>query len=539
MWVSGGGDRAAWFSFKFKKGMLIEGALRDFEGHAQGTMLLEVEKAISLDDKGHWVIGNYVEASDPHMRWWMTEGDGSRMAKGGHYHFCEGASLDCKVSRRGQSIHLERFRRITQKEVDNQVPGWAFKAPMKRSFMAYLKSKDIGEAEELPEAELPWKEDEDSSEVTPSTEEDKSEDLKAMLKKARDEVAKIEKRLQKPKEKEAKKDGKEAKVKEKAKIKEGDTKGKEKKKRSPSKSPPKARGSEKKKKDKKKKKKKKKADESSSEEDPKAKKKKGKGKRRKSSSSSSSSESDDPKLFGEPTPPAKKVKKGHAQDRGPFGGGDAVDFHGEVQSEEEEGFQNASAVHKVSNQVKLAQYAKKNPGRLASRMLLKMAQESARGIVGAAMEGNESLTPPIAVHYLITMLIPQLGTRLNMRTQRELRTLCTALDMLARGEPAHAADLITQRVKALEKATQDTHWGSAQYLELLSPEAGGLLDRAEEVYLNREYLLELKLKGMDKAAPRGQRSDQKGGQAEKGGKKGKEKGKGKGGGDKPPPKEGS
>ena len=531
MWLSGGGDRSAWFAFKFKKGMVVEGALRDFEGHAQGTMLIEVVKPISTDDKGHWVVAKYLEASDPHMRWWMSQGDGARMAAEGHYHFCEEASLDCKVSRRGQSIHLEKFRRISQREIDNGVPGWAFKSPCKKNFMAYLKGKDLGGEPPSTPADLPWKDDDEEEESSETEEEEEpSEDLKSMLKKARDEVARIEKRLQKPKGKDDKEKGKSAKEKEKKQVKAKETK--KKKKRSPSKSPPKAKGSESKKRTRKEKKKK---DESSSGEDEKAKKKKS---RKRTPSPSSSSESEEPKLFGETAPAPKKSKKQQAQDRGPFGGGEAVVYKGDAGSDSDEGFQDASAVHKVSNQVKLVQYAKKNPGRLASRMLLKMAQESARGIVGAAMEGNESLTPPIAVHYLITMMIPQLGTRLNMRTQRELRTLCTALDMLARQEPAHAADLLTQRVKALEKASQDAHWGSAQYLELLSPEAGGLLDRAEEVYLNKEYLLELKLRGMDKGTPRGQRSDQKGGAAEKGGKKGKEKGKGKGvGGDKPHPKE--
>ena len=63
-------------------------------------------------------------------------------------------------------------------------------------------------------------------------------------------------------------------------------------------------------------------------------------------------------------------------------------------------------------------------------------------------------------------------------------------------------------------------------MELLSPEEGGLLERDEEVYMSKEYLLDMKLKGYD-SQRRTNRYDQKG-DRDKGGKKGKEKGRGKG-----------
>ena len=191
-----------------------------------------------------------------------------------------------------------------------------------------------------------------------------------------------------------------------------------------------------------------------------------------------------------------------------------------------ESFHDAPADRKASGQLKLASYAKKMPGRLASRMLRKMVQESAHGSAGAVANDPDP-TPPAAVHYLLTVMLPQLGTKANLRTQRELRTICTAIDMLAKKKPAHAADLLSQRVKALQKASlHGSHWGSAQYLELMSPEAATLLDRAEEVYTSSQYLLEQKLKSYD----RPQRTPKPDGREDpgKGGKKGREKGKGKG-----------
>ena len=231
-------------------------------------------------------------------------------------------------------------------------------------------------------------------------------------------------------------------------------------------------------------------------------------------------------MFGEGTEgkASSSAKKGQ-RDRGPFGGGDIVRYQGESSSESEAVFREAPTVPKASNQLKLMQYAKRTPGRLASRLLLKMQVEGAQGAVGANPADRGELTPPAAVHYFHTMIVPQLGQRLGMRAHREMRTLCTALDMLARKLPAHAADLLGQRLKAIEKSCHDGHWQAAQFLELLGPDAGGLLERDEEVFMNREHLLELKLKGFSN--PRAGK-DGKGSQ-EKGGRKGKERGKGKGG----------
>ena len=44
------------------------------------------------------------------MGTWMQQGANQRLAKHCAYHLCEGASNDCGASRRGPSIHLERFR---------------------------------------------------------------------------------------------------------------------------------------------------------------------------------------------------------------------------------------------------------------------------------------------------------------------------------------------------------------------------------------------------------------------------------------------
>lgn len=93
---------------------------------------------------------------------------------------------------------------------------------------------------------------------------------------------------------------------------------------------------------------------------------------------------------------------------------------------------------------------------------------------------------------------------------------------------------MSQRIKALERASQEGHWGAAQFLELLPPEGTMLLDRSEELYVTREWLTDQKLRRYDRPSQRG---DQEGKGKQKGRGKGKDRQKGdKGSWDKNPPK---
>ena len=523
MWLAGGVDRAKWFGFKFVEGQIIEGALRDNDGRAQGTMLLEVLKPLTTDEKGHWVKGRYLVASDTHMRWWMESGQGKGLSRSCSYHFCETTSIDCKATKKGAAIHLEKFRVIGQRQINSQVPDWAFKRPCAKIFLDYLKGVGKEPGAEVETGELPWaepgedEEDEEESEEESSSGSGGEAGLKAKLEKARADLDALEKQLRKAAQSKSSKSHAKEKVKQKSPSRKEEKPKKavkEKTKKRPAKE--KEKGNEKKKRDRS-------PDREAKKKEEKERKAK---KKRIDEPSSSSSEEEEEGLFGA-APVESRADKGPKlkKDRGPFGGGDVVRYQGETDSESEQGFRDAPAAPKASNQLRLVQYSKKTPGRLASRLLIKMQQEGALGAVGAGVDETGEMTPPAATHYLMTVMIPQLGNKLNLRSQRELKTLCAALDLLAKKQPAHAADLLGQRVKALEKASHDGSWTAAQFLELLSPEAGGLLERDEEVYMNREALLELKLKGLNQ--PRGRGGDNRNPQ-EKGGKKGKEKGKGKG-----------
>lgn len=516
MWLSGGGERSRWQKHRFLPGQLLEGAVRDNAGHAQGTILVEVLTFEETNSRGHWFVGKYVLASDAHFRWWMSEGAGAELADRCRYHCCEGVSIDCKEAKRGQAIHLEKFRVIGEKELREKVPSWAFTRALSKALKPYTKDlgpapKDKADADELPWAG-PGDSDEGSESLSSSDEE--GVDLKESLRKARDQVKKMEARVSKHLEKKKKKRAEE----------EGKPKEKKKKKVVGSPAESSGDGEGRRKKSKKKRKRK------SAPDSPGGTRREAGGgasrkKRRQKSKDDDSSAEDDGQLFGErDLRRGERSPDGEGKDRGPFGGGDLVNFR-ERDDSDEESFREAPTERKATSQLQLVRYARTKPGRLASRMLLKMVRESAHGSVGA-MSKDSNRTPPAAVHYLLTVMLPKLQSKVNLRSERELRTLCTAVDMLAQQKPAHAADLLSQRIKALEKASKDGHWASAQWLELLSPEEGGLLERDEEVYMSKDYLLDMKLRGYE-SQRKGNRFESKG-DREKGGKKGKEKGRGKG-----------
>ena len=202
-----------------------------------------------------------------------------------------------------------------------------------------------------------------------------------------------------------------------------------------------SRGRSEEKKDRKKAKKRSKSPASEAEKKRKDKRKRSKGPRGKSSSSTSATQK------GESAPLFRASGKGSKQ---------LLDFDGSSSSEESS-FRKGSSASAKSSQMRLVRYAERHPGRLASRLLLKMQEATARGALEPIGE-SKSLTPAVAQNHLLTVLLPSLGEKAGVRTRRELKTLTKILDSLARGDPAGAADVVAQRVKALERASHEAHW---------------------------------------------------------------------------------
>ena len=211
----------------------------------------------------------------------------------------------------------------------------------------------------------------------------------------------------------------------------------------------------------------------------------------------------------------KKDEKGRRKrkaDRGPFGSGRKVSYRKEddddLRSDEEEGSESSSfqagVPEKRSHQLVLMEYADQKPGRLAARLLQKMALLSSRTgtPMSSVLAASRNKTPPSAVQYYMTVLYPQHKEKMTLRLQRELRTLAQGLDFLSLGDIERCADLLSQRMKALEMTVHDQNWARAQFLELIPLESAGLADAEEQRMATKEQVLEAKMRKAVNA-PRG------------------------------------
>ena len=562
-----GTDDGDYQAYTPRKGDILEIRVVDEAGGDQGTLLVAVVSRQECPGPGEAFSGFILGASDEYYRYWIAEGEGKEAREDGLYHLCFKSIEECRTWRgRREVVHTDKFRLVTPTDIREGRVGWLKQRATRAEVVGQLaryetkfppqrvrkrpKPEEAKAAEKDKEAGDSASEEEDDTSSTSSAEEVAllkkmtrlQEELKAAEKLVEDKKGvKAKRKAMKTamKAKDSKTTKKKDKGREASPLAEGEKakKGrKDKKDKKKDKGSPDSRGRNKKRRRgssdsdgskgvKKKKKKKVKKDE--------------RGKERSSASAEDDGGSGEA-LFksGERK---KKPKDRRGSDRGPFGGGVPVKYKDEKSSESDSGedsvFREAPASSTtLSGQQKLTRYSQRYPGRLASRLLLKMKEGAARELVGANNE--EGSTPPLASHFILTVLLPQLGAKASLRTQRELRTLGKSLDLLARGETGQCADLLGQRIKALERASTEGHWQCAQFLELLPPDNTSLLERDEEVYLTREFLLEQKVRRYDKTKfppipPGGKKGGEKG---EKG-----EKGKGKGKNDKtshPPPKTG-
>eukprot|EP00439_Symbiodinium_sp_Y106_P071813 s312_g13.t1 len=116
------------------------------------------------------------------------------------------------------------------------------------------------------------------------------------------------------------------------------------------------------------------------------------------------------------------------------------------------------------------------------------AARTGRGALHLAARGDPA--PPVASSYLLTIMVPEFRTKLGSRQLRELKILCRALDLVAEGEAWRAADILAQRVKAVEAGLHDDNWLKAQFVELLPREGSLLLETDEAVMAARQLALE-------------------------------------------------
>ena len=169
----------------------------------------------------------------------------------------------------------------------------------------------------------------------------------------------------------------------------------------------------------------------------------------------------------------------------------------------------------------------KYPGMLAKTGLAQMAEDLGDLVVGAGEDEGalssrrlrkRKITEMRAIvrTYVKTQLIPGLDG--NPRSRREAETLAAVLDLLVRGRTEAAADVLMQRLKAVELAARDG-WERATWLELLAPQDSLLASRTEQAGAAREEAIDRRARGRQRT-DKGKNQTDKGYKGDKGGGKG-------------------
>ena len=143
-------------------------------------------------------------------------------------------------------------------------------------------------------------------------------------------------------------------------------------------------------------------------------------------------------------------------------------------------------------------WAARHPGRLATQLLQLM--EDTVGRDGEARSWDKDDVPASAKSYFIHVLRPTTEKTSSLRDVREMHTLAVILDHLALGRSGAAADVVAQRLKALELASTSGSWEKAQYLEIVPPEGASLVNKEEEYLATKETELHQRLHGRSKGS---------------------------------------
>eukprot|EP00438_Fugacium_kawagutii_P016090 Skav230956 [mRNA] locus=scaffold3010:254098:259942:- [translate_table: standard] len=446
---------------------------------------------------------------DPHLCWWVKSGPGKSYGSKFQVHICHGDVKKCKGApkRKADIFHTDLLRTIELKDVKYREAAWWISATAKKDFEGartrFLKSIDVGAGEvddDLFEPDMASGEFLEEEEEVESKPKGVKEKGMASLAKKLEELKKAD-----PAKGAEKKDRK--KLPDPVKSKAG-----EKKERNPATAAAKKR----------------KGEDPSKEAEGGASPKKKKVKRAQETGSawfgrpqvaapegggsggdpseedeedvSSSTEAEKKKKKKKKDKSGKK-KKGtrEKKDRGPYGSGRRVSYgkceneETAGESEESENSFQAGAPEKRSQQLVLMEYADQKPGRLAARLLQKMAlltNRTGAPVNQSVLAATGTKTPPAAVQYYHTVLLPQNKDKMNLRLQRELQTLTQALDYTAVGAVEHCADLLCQRLKALELNLHDQSWSRAQFLELIPLEGANLADTEEQRMAAKEQVAE-------------------------------------------------
>ena len=98
--------RVAWYHLVRRACLLRHQSLPSRSGLGRLDLLSEKTK------DGQWAAATFIAACDEHLQWWLEIGDGVQDAWQFEVHFCHGAQLSYRQSRRGRgrNFHTDCFR---------------------------------------------------------------------------------------------------------------------------------------------------------------------------------------------------------------------------------------------------------------------------------------------------------------------------------------------------------------------------------------------------------------------------------------------
>lgn len=146
------------------------------------------------------------------------------------------------------------------------------------------------------------------------------------------------------------------------------------------------------------------------------------------------------------------------------------------------GFRIASRSASRSSQLKLFEYARRKPGRLAQHLLQKMEELV---LVEGEGENKQGRTPPVSKAYVLRILMTKFPD-MSLRNKQELRTLTTIMDLICRKKPDQAMDVLAQRLKAIEVVLEGSTWDHAKYIELVSEDSNTVISKDERHLMAHE-----------------------------------------------------
>lgn len=506
-WVTGAENPGFLPAMSWEIGGIYEAVSYDTELARQGKILFEVVDVEPATRRGRWIDISVISVEDQDLLWWFKKGPGSKYEFEVKLHLCPGVVGRCGAvnSRKLQEFHTDSVRSLEVDDVKNRRVVYWSPIKNKRRFESWRKKvtgDGAGSAKDKKKKagdasgdDLDFSMSEPEGGAAPPGKdakeaEKKAEKLKSRLAELKNAVTdkkddkKGDKTVMKKKKKEkglppkgGERDDDDSRDEEAglASTSSEDRRGPRARAmwfgrgRERSRSPVRLKPARRADKDKEKKRKKKEV-----------------------------KEKDDKEEDSSESGAKRREKKKRRRDRGPFGSGRVARYGDEGGGESDNSSESVfreGVPEKKAHQLMLWEYSEKKPGRLAARLLQKMELLLSRAgtpVNRAGMMVNS--TPPVALPYLLTVIYPTYKEKLGVKLMRELRTFATSMDCIATGQPEKAADVIGQRMKALELALSDQGWVRAQYLELIPQEGAGLADPEEQRMASKEQAIEAKMK---------------------------------------------